>query len=643
MENNPQPVSPNLLRRYFSSGWAFFMPYLFFYLLYYWRKWPVNPLPPDNLASGSHIPPLLHIYWALHAIHLVLGLIALRAWRQNSLLSTSLSSVALAKEDRLSTLNPQPSVFQPFSFSAFLPWLLLALIFCIPGAYLEWPSDPWEHLRRIVDCANDQTLTLYKYSGYFLAGSFLDKVSANHQLLWLNIYYTGICLLLSWQYYRLARATGLGVRASVIFIILQSLLFGNNVFSFYRYYGISSSIYAQLGAIALTRLGIEFAQQMPASPVRWLKTLGCAVLLALLTAVNHVQGLGIAAICLAAIAAWRLIAWKRSMLWWLATVALALSVAAMHWWPHHHSLDRIYRPSGWFTAWDGFNVLSPHSPAGDRMLQIIGILGVINLSAGLLLLCCNHVAGWLTVMPVLVLSLPFAAIPFAGALFAGGGVNGIIAFHRMLFAIPSGLACVCLGEKLAQLKAENSFIVRALSSVFQRSFFGISVLAILALTTIPASGPFYNKTWHALMKAPYDLTMQVAWSDCDGYLHSQSYQPHARIAGTSAMCEILDIQKPMTIVCAGRTLYYSDDRSPANDMEIIRAWLNYGGALTTLVPSTTMIYTPYSFAALCSHHWLPQEVALAFTGTTEIHAMVSSSGPHTVSSFGQMLYYQTGK
>ena len=56
MESTPQPVSPNILRRYFSSGWAFFIPYLFFYLLYYWRKWPVNPLPPDNLGPGSHLP-----------------------------------------------------------------------------------------------------------------------------------------------------------------------------------------------------------------------------------------------------------------------------------------------------------------------------------------------------------------------------------------------------------------------------------------------------------------------------------------------------------------------------------------------------------------------------------------------------------
>src|ERR1035441_7882935 len=69
-----------LLRRYFSSGWAFFMPYLFFYLLYYWRKWPVNPLPADNPYRGSQLPPLLHVYGTLHAIHVILGLLALRMW-----------------------------------------------------------------------------------------------------------------------------------------------------------------------------------------------------------------------------------------------------------------------------------------------------------------------------------------------------------------------------------------------------------------------------------------------------------------------------------------------------------------------------------------------------------------------------------
>ena len=88
-----QPVSPHLLRRYFYSGWAFFMPYLFFYLLYYWRKWPVNPLPADNLGSDSHIPPLLHVYCTLHIIHVILGLFALRNWWQDSTLNVQPSTL----------------------------------------------------------------------------------------------------------------------------------------------------------------------------------------------------------------------------------------------------------------------------------------------------------------------------------------------------------------------------------------------------------------------------------------------------------------------------------------------------------------------------------------------------------------------
>jgi len=229
-----QPVSPPLLRRYFYSGWAFFMPYLFFYLLYYWRKWPVNP------GASSHIPPLLHVYGALHVINVILGLLALRTWWSEA--KSGFPDFPLSR------------------FSAFLPWALLALIFYIPGAYLEWPSDPWEHLRRINEWHIDQTVGIHSAwpkSSYFLAYSLLSRAFGLQQLFWLNFYYTGICLLLCWQYYRLARVVGLGERASLVFVILQAIMFGNNIFSFYRYYGISSSIYAQLGAVALTRLGIE--------------------------------------------------------------------------------------------------------------------------------------------------------------------------------------------------------------------------------------------------------------------------------------------------------------------------------------------------------------------------------------------------
>jgi hypothetical protein len=43
------------LRRYFRSGWVFLIPYLAGYLLYWWLKWPVNPVAeaqPKALSSA---------------------------------------------------------------------------------------------------------------------------------------------------------------------------------------------------------------------------------------------------------------------------------------------------------------------------------------------------------------------------------------------------------------------------------------------------------------------------------------------------------------------------------------------------------------------------------------------------------------
>ena len=99
-----------MLQNYFRSGWAFLIPYLAAYLLYAWLKWPVNPapggeglvkgmsesagaLPLLRLPSSVYRPPcLLHVYWFLLALHLVLGALALRAWWKGFALKLQLST-----------------------------------------------------------------------------------------------------------------------------------------------------------------------------------------------------------------------------------------------------------------------------------------------------------------------------------------------------------------------------------------------------------------------------------------------------------------------------------------------------------------------------------------------------------------------
>jgi len=244
------------LRRYFASGWAFLIPYQLAYLLYYWRQWPSNP--GTETAAKTAIPSLLVVYWAMHTLHIGLALVASASPKREEGMVKS-ENVEPAPPPRM---RGSPSLFT--LHSSLFPWIALALLFYIPGVYLEFPSDPWEHLRRINEWKAHEVVHWhaagYK-SLYFFAYSLVGWIRASSQMPALNFYYTGMCLLLSWQYYLLARAAGLPKRWAQGFVLLHLLIAGNVSFSFFRYYGIASTAFSQLGAIILIRLTITWVKQ----------------------------------------------------------------------------------------------------------------------------------------------------------------------------------------------------------------------------------------------------------------------------------------------------------------------------------------------------------------------------------------------
>ena len=549
-----RPATGSALRAYFHSGWAFLIPYLFTYLLYYWQKWPANP-PTGHYSFATLLSPpaLLHVYWVLHAIHAILAVVALRSWwhdarreeqtvkREKSAGSQPAASLLPPTVDRpvstgisLSAFSFQLSSFAPV-LRAVLPWLFLTLVFAIPGVYLEWPADPWEHLRRIMEWKIHPLVgnhsAGYK-SFYFFAYSWVGWLSPAHLFFWLNVYYVWICLLLAWQYYLLAEAVCLDRRWAFLFIITNVLTFGNACFSFYRYYGLSTSIYTQLGAVALTRMVLEWAevdrrQAKHSKPLRarrllitalqaplgdgislWIFRLTlCALLLAVI-AFNHVQGLGIVGLGVVSILAWRFVQWKRSALWWLLAVTLALSIAAILWWPRHASIDAVYRPGSWLNAWYGFDFFSPHSAATGRAMEILGIFGVLNLVAGIWLLCRNHIVGWLTVGPVIGLSLPFITLPLVNALDARSTIE-INTYSRILFSLP---ACLALAY-ITFCNVKNSGASRTGSAwsfarICGRSRFALMCAIVAALVAIPGYSPAYNRFWHSIEITPDDLQLR---------------------------------------------------------------------------------------------------------------------------------------
>jgi len=631
------------LQHYFRSGWAFLIPYLAAYLLYAWLKWPVNPASADSQPSTGFRPPcLLHVYWSLHTIHLLLGTIALRSWWKTAALKLQLSTSTGAPSARppSTTHRSLETVYR------LLPWAFLGLLFCIPGIYLEWPSDPWEHLHRINEWhALDEVTahSAWEKSSYFLTYSLTQHATGLAQVDWLNIYYTAVCLLLSWQYYRLARAVGLSERASFIFVLLSVLTFGNNIFSFYRYYGISSSIYAQLGAVAITRIAVDFRQRKESTEKERLAgssfyilnfwgPLGAVLLLATFTAFSHVQGLVIAGLGFASLIIWQMIEWKRSAAFWLMIGIIGLNAACIAWWPKHPLIPSLYIPAGWLNSWYGFNIFVWPSPAADRLMHVLGISGMINLVAGFMVLRRNQVIGWLTLGPVIGLSLPCVAIAFVDVI-APNNPGEIAAFPRLLFAIPAGLALVSLTQKggaLAKtLESLNDFVTRLAGvRLGPQTGYILLILCLVGAATLPMAAPYSNRVWHLLSRTPDDLALHPIWKGTASLRSDHGTPAEPRVITMSQPGFILDLQQTGYAFVAYRH-YARSARSPIDDLIALAEFIgdpNTKHATHVLLFDQGIFFSPSSIAAFYSAHWPAQETVLATAGTPELKPLIAQAG-----------------
>lgn len=537
-----------LLVSYFRSGWAFLIPYLAAYLLYAWQDWPVNPATAAERSvkygARNWAPALLHVYWILHIVHLVLATLALRSWW--------LDSTGLPPPVSVSQHPPPHRLrgthYSPLAILArFFPWICLALLFYIPGIYLEWPADTWEHIRRINEWQFLETPDAHSYSiksAYFMPYSLVCLSSTPQmQLLLLEFYSTGACLLLSWQYFLLARTCGLSGPSSLLFVVAQAVLFGNNVFSFYRYYGVSSTIFAQLGAVALTRSTLEFvaqktalyrargtqssgksacsldivatrstgaSQYKPLHRSAWpmIRLLLASSLLLLLVAFQHLQGLGIVLLGIGAVASWRLIEWKPCAGWWLMAGVIAANILFLCVYPISPHVEGL-RAEGWLSAWLGFDLLDLSSPAASRAVQILGATGAANIAAAVFLARRNNVISWLTLLPCAALLMPGVAVPLAERLVSMAD-HYVVLFHRMFLASPSLLAVIAAISNLRWRGLRLPRWRQAGEAMSEAHLLTGGLCIALALAVIlPPSGPIYLRLWHSIHVVPDDLSLRL--------------------------------------------------------------------------------------------------------------------------------------
>jgi len=582
----------DLFTAYFRSGWAFLIPYLVVYVAYAWLQWPVNP---TDSASGAFpfAPALLHVFWLFHALNLGLAITAFIAWSQRR---------------KRTPVSGRENVLL-----SVLPWLLLALLFLIPRVSLEFPGDPWEHYARIVDWQSHLRVTsapTWTKSSYFLAYSLWGWTSLPLRSLLLDLYSTGCALLLSWQYFRLARSAGVDARFALLFVVLHSLLFGNGPFGFFRYYGISSTLFAQLGAIALIRISLEQAVPQSSPPraapasltMRISRALPAVGGLLLLIVFNHVQGLAIAALGVGAclVHAWRRQARPRLGLGLAALAAINVFIVCYCAWSGRVDMHGQF---GWSA---GFDLLRPSSFVFQRVAAVIGGFGLLNLVAGAWLVYRHHVVGCLTVFPLAVFFLP----GFSLLLEAYFQERDALVFHRLLFAIPAGLALVVTAQRCLAGMAPTR--INRLLPVG-----GFSVL--LALVAVPAGTYWNNRLWHSFYQAPSDLSAR--WLESDA--------PRLASAGLpSRLGRELRAPEPVAYLlnALGTAATLSAPAADARRLEphdlppifpSVPRLNSFAASASWYLPDAHAFFSPASQAAQLSHHWYPQAGSLTTAGMAE--------------------------
>jgi len=415
----------------------------------------------------------------------------------------------------------------------------------------------------------------------------------------------------------------------------------------YRYYGLSTTVLAQIAAIAVLRYAVEYldasrfrgsATAAPSSARRMGFGIGSATLgLLALMAFNHLQAVGIAGLGVIGILAHAVSRNHPSLLKGCVGVVVVASIATVLWWPRSLGLEQAGN-DGWLAPWGGFSLFSLESPAAARAWTILGVFGALNLIAGAGLMLRNHTVGWLTVVPVLGLCTPLFAIPFADIITRNDTAN-IVAFHRLLLGIPPGLALILVAEWALRR-------IRTRSRIFgPYPYLAGSAIALGLLTVAPSHGPWLNRFWNLVAKTPADLEMRPVAEDMRAHLPPR-LEGDGLYVGSSRVCFVLETTRPSPTVYDPYFYrgYINGGLLPGTESafheRVLANWEARRGS-RVVVPDARLLFTPYSQAGYDSHHWLPQEVALAFAGGAELAAMAKASDIKEFRTPAGISYYLT--
>ncbi len=402
-----------------------------------------------------------------------------------------------------------------------LAWLMGGLLFfswC--GAYLEYPADPWEHLKRMSSFHDltfvSQSYIRFKFA-YFWGWVLAPWQSPGWMRGFLDIYGGFWQLAVTCQFYRLSRALGARPHEALIHTVGWICFFGTSLFGF-RYYALASTPLAFVAYFSLLKYLISGDKSANRRNLFWFVTGAALVMIC-----NHVQELLLTTVSAGALLLHRhhknFFQNHRRYFNWFVGLGLAVGLAVSVLSPLVASLlakGISEKSAQWWV-----DVCRTLSAVGtlrlfDRRIQYLetmGVPGLFAIGVSIARFKKYPLIGFLTLFPVGLMLYP----PVALLLVSSTNLSNT---YRILYAFPLTYSLVQWFNDVARAwSAKQGGIPRGVIT-----FALILVLIGIGMVNrFPVYGRFYFQIFHpppALQMAgtetlAFDLKRRMSWpSDC---------------------------------------------------------------------------------------------------------------------------------
>ncbi|NEQ70464.1 MAG: hypothetical protein F6K21_34225 [Symploca sp. SIO2D2] len=386
---------------------------------------------------------------------------------------------------------------QQIKVAEILFWVFLAILFLQPGAYLEFPSDPWEHFRRIFSWSTysfieDHPID-YKFT-YFWGWTLMSQVQPLYRRIALDLYSAFWQLLLAYQFYLLALRLGFDKSWAKVQVVATIFLFGTNLFSFYRYYALSST---PLAYIAYLRSLIILINARNGDK----KQLAYLLPLVLIMYYNHIQELLLLLISGFALVLDYLTDRKQQIkiVYTIALIAMPIAMILGAYIVSNPQLlpESVSGKLGlpYVSSWGTFRIWDFKL----AYFETIGVYGLIGLLLAVVFLPKNKTLAILTLTPYLLMLFP----PFVlGFIIASGKMNNY-GTYRSLYAFSLSFMLV-LG-----LREVFSSLITKLKLYLPQINLILSVFILTLIISIPPAYPYRGRFWFQIYQPPAELSFKV--------------------------------------------------------------------------------------------------------------------------------------